>query len=167
MGQIFWSLLWVASMFPAQERDTLRYEYWANCKVGSWVKYKMTGSSSGGDLIVTETLLELTPEKAVVQTTLKSSAAGQAPEPPAIKQDVKAKDSKAEKIVAEKEEEVTVAGKTLKCRAVEYEAETPRDKISGKAWMTKEIPGGAAKGEFTSGKSKVTFKTETLEWEKK
>ncbi len=135
--------------------------------MGSWVKYRMTGSQSGLDVIVTEKLLELTPEKAVVETTMKSSAPGQAPDSPPIKQDVKAKDSRAETIVGEKEEDVTVTGKTLKCRAVEYEAETPRDKITGKAWMTKEIPGGMAKGEFVSGKSKATFKCETLEWEKK
>ncbi len=169
MSQIFWSLLLAASMSPAQEKDNPRYEYWANCKVGSWVTYKMTGGADAQkfDITVTEKLLELTPEKAVVETAMKMTSAGKSFDVPAQKQDVKAKDDKGAMVLGEKDEDVEVAGKKVKCRVLEYEAETGKDKIVGKAWMTKEIPGGAAKGEFTSEKAKTTFKTEALEWEKK
>src|SRR6185295_12637308 len=72
-------------------------------------------------------------------------------------------------VTTEKDEEITLSGKTLKCRYYEVETESAdkKTKTLVKSWMTKEIPGGAGKSEVTSPQLKGPVSVTALEWEKK
>ena len=148
-----------------------RYELWAECKVGSWVKVKMLLKSGQMDIetVAVTTLLEVTPDKVVVETLTTSKFGDREMKLPARKEEVSQKPDPAQpmKPVGESEEEITVAGKTLKCRVYEFEMEQGGQKSKGKSWTTKAIPGGVARSEFTSEKMPAPMKLEAVEWEKK
>jgi hypothetical protein len=148
-----------------------RYELWADCKPESWVKVRMVMKSPQGEMTsesVTK-LLEVTPEKAVVETNAKMKLGEREMTMPPKKEDVtKAPDPKNTIKPSDKgEEEVTVAGKTFKCKIWEMEQEQGGQKIKGRIWITKEIPGGMAKAEFTGAQLSEPMKMEAVEWEKK
>ena len=145
-----------------QEKANPQYEYWSGCKVGSWVKNRMDMENQGQkfELESTTKLLEVTPEKILIETSMKTGQPR--------KTEIKASDPQKGKTIVEKEEELTVAGKTLQCRYIEMESEdTNKKKVTVKAWMSKEIPGGIAKSEVTTESVKGPIRTVALEWEKK
>ena len=145
-----------------QEQDNPEYQHWANCKPGSWVKNRMDMENQGQKFEIESTtrLLEVTPEKVLIETVLKNSLPR--------KTEIKAVEPQKGKTIVEKEEELTVAGKTLQCRYFEVESEgTDKKKVTVKAWMSKEIPGGIAKSEVTTESVKGPIRTVALEWEKK
>jgi len=148
-----------------------RYEFWAECKAGSWVKVKMLIKTGQMDIetVAVTTLLEVTPEKAVVETTTTTKFGDKEMKLPAKKEEISQKPDPAQpmKPAGESEEEITVAGKQLKCRVYEFEMEQNGQKSKGKSWTTKTIPGGVAKSEFTSEKMPAPMKLEAVEWEKK
>src|SRR6187455_2843699 len=96
-----------------------RYEFWAECKVGSWVKVKMVLKAGQMDVetTLTTTLLEVTPEKAVVETLSTSKFGDREMKMPPKKEEISQKPDPAQpmKPAGESEEEITVAGKKLKC----------------------------------------------------
>lgn len=148
-----------------------RYELWASHKPESWVKQKMVIKTGQMDItteIVTK-LLEVTGEKVVVEITTKSKIGEREMAQPPRKEEITKKPdpSKPMKAAGESEEEVRVGGKTLKCKVYEFEMDTPGGTSKGKSWVSKEIPGGVAKSEFTSEKMPAPMKLEAVEWEKK
>jgi hypothetical protein len=114
-------------------------------------------------------LLEVTPEKVTIETLRRMKTGDRTIDSPPQKSEFKAKDPQKGKTIDERDEDVTVAGKTLKCRYFEIESAAPdqKGKTTVKAWMTKEIPGGAAKSEVTSPQFKGPIRITALEWEKK
>ena len=153
--------LLLAALLP-QEKSNPQYEYWASCKPGSWVKNRMDMENQGQkfELESTTKLVEVTPEKVLVETAMKNAIPR--------KTEIKAADLQKGKTIVEKDEELTVAGKTLQCRYFEMESEgADKKKVIVKAWMSKEIPGGIAKSEVTSESIKTPIRTIALEWEKK
>jgi len=148
-----------------------RYEHWASFKVGSWAKSKMLMKMQQME-IETETvttLMEVTDEKVVVETTTKTKMQGREMALPPRKEEITKKPDPAKpmKPVGESEEEVEVAGKKLKCRVYDWEMDAGGSKAKGKVWTTKEIPGGVAKGEFVSERMPDPMKMQTVAWEKK
>jgi hypothetical protein len=148
-----------------------RYEAWADCKPESWVKVKMLMKTPQMEMTteaVTK-LIEKTDEKVVVETTTKIKFGDREMTPPARKEEISRKpDPKAAAPKELGEEDVAVGGKTLKCKVYDWEMEAgPGQKAKGKAWVSKEIPGGMAKGEFQSEKVPDPIKIEAVEWEKK
>ena len=151
----------LAALF-CQDKANPQFEYWSNCKPGSWVKNRMDMENQGQKFEIESTtrLLEVTPEKVLIETLLKNSLPR--------KTEIKAVEAQKGKTIVEKEAELTVAGKTLQCRYFEMESEdAEKKKVTVKAWMSKEIPGGIAKSEVTTESVKGPIRTVALEWEKK
>jgi hypothetical protein len=148
-----------------------RYEFWSECKVGSWVKQRMVLKAGEMDIttVIVSTLLEVTPEKAVVETATTSKFGDREMKLPPKKEEISQKPDPAQpmKPVGESEEEITVADKKLKCKVYEFEMEQNGQKAKGKSWTSKTIPGGVARSEFTSEKMPAPMKLEAVEWEKK
>jgi len=150
-----------------QAKDNPEYTHWSSFKPGSWVKIKMEGSMGDQKLEMTQTtkLLEVTPEKVVVEHKRSMKMAGQALPEQVEKDEVPAKKEKVEKILKESEEEIEVNGKKMKCKVLEMEDE---QKAQLKFWVSKDVPGGIVKGDVKAPPTeKGAMKITALEWEKK
>lgn len=146
--------------------DNPEYAQWAVFKVGAFVELT-TESNQGGmssTLKMAHKLLELTAEKAVVETTMTTVAGGQEMAMPAQKRDVpkvvevpdvqvpETKPVDAPK-VKEGEETIEVGGKKVACKTFETTMEFSGMQTWRKTWTSKEIPGQTAKMESkTEGK---------------
>ncbi len=164
-------ILAAAFLLLAQEKDSPEYEYWASCKPGSWVKTRMEFDNQGKKMeyeSITR-LLEVTPEKVVVETLRRMKTGDQSVDSPPQKTEYKAKAPQKGKIVSEKDDEITVSGKTLKCRyyEIETDASGPQGKLTIKAWMSKDIPGGPENPGVMFPQLKGPITITALEWEKK
>jgi hypothetical protein len=141
------------------------YTEWSRYKVGAFVEMTTESDSSGNKSTVkmTTKLLELTPEKLVLEMTMVSKMGAQEYPMPAQKQDVpkmvevpdvKAPEVKPEEKPKEGSETIEVAGKKVACKTLESVTEVSGMKTTSKTWLTKEIPGGWAKQTSkTEGKS--------------
>jgi hypothetical protein len=159
----------LAILGMTQEVDNPQFKYWSGCKPGSWVKVKMAMESGGQkfDSEMTYKLLELRDDLAVVEITGKTKMGEKEFPVPAQKQEIKAKES-ADKIKIDKEgdEEIEVAGKKLPCHWYEFTIKAGDKETKGKAWMSKDIPGGMGKGEMKPpGTGPILLSA--IEWEKK
>lgn len=164
------AILLLAAAAP-QAKENPQYTYWGSCKPGSWVRNRMEFDNQGQKMEYESLtrLVEVTPEKVVLETLVKMKLADRTVDSPPRRSEIKAADPETGTTVAEKDEEVTVAGKTLTCRFFEIVTESPdkKTKTNVKAWMSKDIPGGVAKSEVTSAQMKGPIRTVALEWEKK
>ncbi len=164
-------LLAAAALLAQEPKDNPQYEYWKDCKLGSWVKTRLEVDQAGQkmEMTVTYTLVELTAEKAVVEQKGVMKAAGQE-RPINRKEDVPAKKEKLAPYEKKGEEEIEAGGKKLKCQVILI-AEQSADgnaKVKTRMWVSKEVPGGMAKGDFTpEGAEKPAGTIVALEWEKK
>jgi len=159
----------LAFLGTTQEVDNPQFKYWSGCKPGSWVKMKMEMEPGGQKMVseMTYKLLELKDDLAVVEIAGKSKLGAQEFPVPAQKQEIKAKEP-ADKVKIEKEgdEAIDVAGKKLQCHWYEFTNKAGEKETKGKAWMSKDIPGGMAKGEMmTPGAGPIVMTA--VEWEKK
>ncbi len=161
--------------FAADTIDNPQYTSWAKFKVGTSVTLK-TESDMGGmnsQMETTMTLLELTPDKAVVETKMSMNAAGHQMDMPARKMDIPAKIEKpaptlngatpatepAKVDAKQSTEEIDVAGKKIKCKVVEATTVTNGMTTKSKSWTSEEVPGGLVKMEATmEGPAKGTTK---------
>lgn len=164
-------LVALAALLAQESKDNPQYEYWKDCKPGSWVKTRLEVDQAGQkmEMTVTYTLVELTAEKAVIEQKGVMKAAGQE-RPVDRKEEVPAKKEKLAPYEKKGEEEIEAGGKKLKCQLILI-AEQSGDggaKVNTRMWVSKEIPGGMAKGEFTpEGAAKPAGTIVALAWEKK
>ena len=165
---------------PVKPAEPTKSEHpWAKFKVGSFAKMVTTSATEvAGKKIETktemkQTLLELTADKAVVEmeTSMmgtKNSTKVEIPltataTPPGLPADVKLPEGYKPQ---EGEEEVTVAGKTLKCKWYEYELEQGGNKTSTKVWISTDVPGFSVKSIVKmSGATNTEAKSELVEFE--
>ena len=155
----------VALLALAAQSKNPEYDHWAHCKVGSWTKLKAEGDVQGQKVTMdsTHTLLELTEEKAVVERKQKRSVAGkEEPEESERAPVPSGNDPDPIKVEKQGDEEIEVAGKKLKCHWVEG----TQGEMKVKMWLSKEIPGGIARGEM-SIPGAITLKIVATSWEKK
>jgi hypothetical protein len=156
---------------PAQQENP-EYKYWVGVKAGSWVKYRCESPGAPATMEIQQlrTLVEMTPDKVKLeQADIIIMNGKERPSPPSPNS-YDAKCPKEQKIVSQKEEELGIAGKKLKCVRVEMLTESGAIKITVIHWMAPEIPGGIAKTEYTTeivGKDSRTIKFTALAWEKK
>ena len=143
------------------------YTHWAKFKVGTWVKLK-TVAGEGDEqqqMSITHKLVELTAEKAVVETSMSMEAMpmaipGQRRVIPARLEPPKAEDAaseEAKKVAAstkQGEEELTVAGRKIKCQWTEVTLQQDGQTIRTKTWASQEVPGQMVKleGQTADGK---------------
>jgi hypothetical protein len=170
MTHFVWTALLAALLLPTQEKDNPEYEYWAGCKPGSWVKNRIEMENQGKKIeyeSVTR-LTEVTADKVVLEIFMKMKTEDRAIDSPPKRHEIKSKAPPKGKTVTERDEEISISGKTLKCRyhEMETEAAEKKPKVNLKAWMTKDIPGGVAKSEVLSDGMKVPIRTVALEWDK-
>ena len=155
----------------AQEKiDNPQYDAWKACKPGSWVKHKMV-MDAGGRMIETETtstLVEINPDKAVIEMKTVMNMGGQKMEPPAQKKDVEAKMEKKEGTTfSEKVEEITVEGKAYKCRAYTFEQVEKGQAMKVTGWICADVPGGMVKSEIQSVQLPKPMQLTLVSFEKK
>ena len=164
-------LLALAAFLAQEAKDNPEYGYWKDCKAGSWVKVRLDSSMNNQkmEMTATYTLIELTAEKAVVEQSGVMKA-GALERPVSRREEVPAKKTRVASHEQKGEEEIEVGGKKLKCQIL-LVAEQSGDgggKVKAKVWVSKEIPGGMAKGEFSpEGADKPSGTITALEWEKK
>ena len=142
----------------AEMVDNPQYLSWSKHKTGTTVTLKQDIAMGPMNLsgTTTQTLVELTADKAVIEHATTMDVAGQ-------KQESKNKQEIPSKVEKGKEfnpsgkgtaketgtEKVDVAGKSYECKIIEMTGgEGDQNKASGKMWHTTEIPGGAAKLEL-------------------
>ena len=110
---------------------------------------------AGGRMMESEvvtTLLEVTPEKVVVEGKTSMNFGGRKMEMPGQKRDIAAKVEKKDGQAppTEKDEEITIDGKTYACRQYAWEQEEKGQLMKGKGWMCADVPGGMVKTELQS-----------------
>jgi len=155
----------------AQEKvDNPQYDAWKSCKPGSWVKHKMV-MDAGGRMIETEmtsTLLEINPDKAVLEMKTVMNMGGQKMDVPVQKKDVEAKMEKKEGTTfSEKVEEITVDGKAYKCRAYTFEQVEKGQAMKVTGWLCADVPGGMVKSEIQSAQLPKPMQLTIVGFEKK
>ena len=152
-----------------QEKENPAFKYWSEWKVGAWAKYKME-MDQGGQKIEMESvmkLLEVSADKAVIESSGKMKMQGNEFKTPPTKQEVKKMEAegKVPKIDKEGDEEIELGGKKIKCHWIEFSQEQAGKKMRIKAWMAKQIPGGTAKSEVTAdGGEKPMMVMQAVEW---
>jgi hypothetical protein len=139
-----------------------RFTHWAKFKTGSSIT--MTGEvDAGGQKVQTQvktTLVEVAKDAVTVETVISMNLGGQEHAQPARKEVIKAATAgETMKLVAE--EEVTVAGKALKCKV--YEFQKPGQKETTKVWVSDVVPSGAVKMSMNTPQGKVTFTAKEFE----
>lgn len=135
------------------------YDGWAKCKPGATVTIKGTTETGGNKMqqSITTKLIEVTPEKAVVETAITMEMMGQKMPQPPQKRDVPktftppkipATPGQPETKIPEPkmgEETITVAGKEYKCKTAELDIEQNGMKVRSKTWTSDQVPGGMVK----------------------
>jgi len=142
------------------------FGYWAEHKIGSSVKLKLEMEAQGVKVSVQSihTLVEAGKDKVVVEQKTKVTANGmEQPEQTEKEEILRDKEKNPIKIEKEGDEEIEVAGKKLKCHWIEGTQKESKVKF----WLSKEIPGGVAKGEMSGGELPGAMKVSAVSWEKK
>ncbi|MGA2496342.1 MAG: hypothetical protein ABSH20_01290 [Tepidisphaeraceae bacterium] len=170
----------------ADQVENPAYKGWKNFKVGSWSRLQGTMQSAavppGGNqatMTMVHKLVELTAEKAVIETTVTISMAGREIARPGQRHDVPAmvdadkadfgavsdnpqmRDAKTD--VKKGEEEIDVLGKKIKCNWVDITVTKPERTINVKVWHTLDIPGGMVQSETKSAQMSNTLKLTEFE----
>ena len=138
--------------------DNPTYQSWASHKPGTTVHLQQQMNVGGMSMNheITETLKEVTPDKATIEYAIVMDIGGQKHEqkntqsipakiekgqeqmPPNMKGTVK--DAGSEKVEA--------GGKSYDCKVLEFTGESPHGKSSGKMWRSDDIPGDLVKMEM-------------------
>jgi hypothetical protein len=141
--------------------DNPEYKTWAERKAGDSITYEMNTVAAGNTtkMTMTQKLLELTKDKAVVELSNKIEVPG-APTLPPKKHEVLAKVKKSEagplgkmpagskgEIKENGSQKVEAAGKTYECKVYEFTGEQQGAKTTGKIWRSEKVPGGMVKME--------------------
>jgi len=161
--------------FAQEMEENPVYKQWAKFKVGTMVKYKqesdMAGTKTEGEM--TYTLVELTPEKAVVEMGMTTLMLGNKVEQPKAKMEHLAKLPKVDPKMAqeakipgakvkESNEEIEVMGKKYKCHVLESTVDAGNGPMVTKVYSNDEIPGSLVKSITTIEKPMKTTTTITL-----
>jgi hypothetical protein len=152
------ALMLAASTSFAQEQANPEYTGWSKQKPGAWVKHKMVSDAGGQktEMEMTTKLIELTADKAVVETASVMNVGGQKIDVPGMKRDVPAKWDPAKANpnpnapkpeIKEGSEDVTVGGKSYKCKTYETTMKSDQATMTSKTWMSDDVPGGTVKME--------------------
>ena len=160
MGAVI-ALTLMGSAAMAQEMvDNPAYQSWAKFKPGTTVT--LTNQSSVGGMSMkmdmVYKLAELTPQKAVVEMTMKMPEGDNATKMEIMakmkKEDVKdvtmPPNVKGEAKVLP-DEDVKIGDKTYKCKVIEFTSEAEGMKTTGKSWTCPDMPGQLVKMESKMG----------------
>jgi hypothetical protein len=142
---------------PAAEMVTSpQYTSWARHKPGTTVTMKSDVNTGGMAMTMdlTQTLKEVTPDKAVVDVAMKMNMGNMAPPESKQTNEIAAKVAKGHEVIPPDfkgtarqvaNETLQIGGKSYDCVVYEIAGESEEGKSTGKIWHTTEIPGGMAK----------------------
>jgi hypothetical protein len=158
--------LMLAGLVRAQEQpqelvDNPQYVSWAQHKPGTSVVMAMTTDAQGQhmEMQITQTLVEVTDDKVVIEVKNKMEMMGMTHEMPAQSVDIDSKvpadQAKAVNLPpgatgSAKEvgtETIEIDGKSYECTVTEFTGEFQGTRSEGKVWSHKDIPGTVAKTE--------------------
>jgi hypothetical protein len=152
----------------AEKIDNPLYKHWAQFKPGTTATVKTESDMAGNksEMENTSTLVEVTADKAVVETKMSMVVGGSKMDMPASKMEVAAKIDKVDTTAAgtkpaikESTEDVDVAGTKVSCKVVEMTNEANGMKTVSKSWTSDKVPGMMVKMESTmDGAMKGTTK---------
>ena len=156
----------------AEQIDNSEYKSWAQFKPGSLLKTKFTTNNNGNisESETTDTLLEVLPDKVIVESKSVTIVSGQRNDVPARKKQIAAKTPaprsrpNAQVTVKESEETIKVLGKSYKCKVRETTTKYPAGTSTNTQWLCDQVPGGTAKSTTSSvGTFNTTSSIEILE----
>ncbi len=162
------TVLWLSALALMQVAPALQdpeYKGWATCKPCSWVTCK--DEARGMVIEMTSTLESVDAQQAILQVITTRTVAGKTmKDPKPFEHKVPAKPEEPQpKVVKEGDEQITVAGKKLKCRWRLLEVVREGQKRTVKLWLSDEIPGAIAQMEMIAPNG--TLKRTVIAWEKK
>ncbi|HZE95673.1 MAG TPA: hypothetical protein VE981_01470 [Planctomycetota bacterium] len=148
-----------------QERDNPAFKYWSEWKVGAWAKHKTIAGTEEQKIEIetTITLIEITSDKAVVESTGKTTVAGREKPTAARKQEFKLRDPKLGTIDKEGDETIEVGGKSYPCHWILTSTESAAGRVTMKIWCSKDVPGGLVQSEVGS-EGAPTTKTQLIDF---
>lgn len=151
-----------------QEKENPAFKYWSSWKVGAWARYRTVSDASGVKIEIETTtkLVEIAAEKAVVESTGKSTVAGRERATGPRKQEITLKDPKMGAIDKEGDEAVEAGGKSYKCHWILTSQDAGGGKVTMKIWFSKEVPGGIVQSEVGS-EGAPSMKTQLMEFGEK
>ena len=147
------------------------YQSWSAFKAGALATVETTTDAAGSKSTVKNTtkLVELSDEKAVLETTTTTTADGEETAMPAQKRDVPARIDKPappkedEPKPTEGDEDVMIGDRKVSCHWVQIVRESSGSKVTTKTWTSKSVPGGLVKMESkTESDGSVTTTTSML-----
>ncbi len=156
-----------ALLAPSVQADeNPEYGWWAHHKAGAWVKLRIEAQESGVKILIegTHTLLEISKDNAVVEQRTKVTIVGKARPEEAGKTVIpRDKDKEEDPIQVESEgdEEIEAGGRKLKCRWIQG---TQQKGLKVKFWISREVPGGVARGETSGGELTGVMKISAVAW---
>jgi hypothetical protein len=158
----------------AETIDNPHYVHWSKFKVGTWVRHKNTSGEGGSAKVSiwTTKLVELTKDKAVLETELREAYGDGWLASKPTRLDVLAKIEKPapeepdpESPITRKEGEETleIAGRKIKCKTVLETIDSVKMKVWSKTWRSDDVPGQVVKSEEKQEKPTAYHGTRVLE----
>lgn len=151
-----------SSKAQAQMEDNPEFALWSKHKAGT-VVFMKTSSSAGGvksETVMTNKLTEVTDEKLVIETTMKTTVNGMSFDVPASKRDIAKKYDKSklapgmpaptglnkpEGTTDEGEEKVKIGETEYKTKWYKTKTKVAGNEMESKVWLSEEVPGGMIK----------------------
>jgi hypothetical protein len=137
--------------------DNPAYQSWAKHKTGTMVKHHTESDSMGNKTSIdtTQTLTDLTPDKATIEVKGSMKMAGNSMDMPAQTQEIPAKIKKPDDAApagdAQKPkqgtEDVKIGDKTYSCKWTEVTTDQNGTKTTAKTWTCDDVPGNVVKME--------------------
>ena len=155
------AFLLVGSVAGAEMVENPVYQDWAKYKPGTSITHTQATAVAGMDMQMemTQTLKEITPEKAVVEMSMKSSMIPGNPQAHAM--DIPAKVEASQVQTPGKmpegmkgeakslgKEKVKVGEKEYDCEVTAFKGESEGMKSEGKSWTSDQVPGSMVKMEM-------------------
>ena len=162
---------------PKTEKKTDAVHPWAKFNVGSSSKMKtsvtttVAGKPMSTSTTMKQTLLEKTADKAIVEietSVMGTSTKTKTEIPLATTGNPALANVTNPANLKEGSEDVTVGGKTLKCKWVEFESSQNGSTVSSKVWTSEDVPGMMVKSVTkVTGNVPTETTTELVEFEAK
>jgi hypothetical protein len=163
-------LVALATCAAVPQEQGREHKAWSAFKPGTWVKTKTEITRDDGKAVVESvaTLIESTPQKTVVEAKVIVTQKGKAQGVPPRNLELLPTDKDEGQVVKKGEEDLTVAGKKLKCRWQDIEIDQNGQKSFSRLWLNDDVPGGMVKMETrNTPDGPAVIRVTTLGWEVK
>jgi hypothetical protein len=146
-------VLALVSIAGAEMVANPEYQSWSRFKPGTVTKMETRSVSNGREIRseITNKLLEVTPQKLVIETTTVLDASGQKMQSPTVTRDVPAEmdealvarsDPARNPDIKQSEETRSVNGKDYVCKVLTHTTENNGMKSVSRTWHSPDVPGG-------------------------